>query len=89
MYILERLAVFYTNRCRIPLGDKKYRAVNFVPAKPGDIACNHCAFVLGQCRGAIWALGQCYEVEGPDNHVVKNMYFEEVKDEDDDEKDKP
>ena len=60
------------------LGDKKYRAVNFVPTKPGDIACNHCAFVLGKCRGAIWVLGQCYEVVGPEEEVIKNVYYEEV-----------
>lgn len=64
-----------------PLGNKKYRAVNFIPETPEDIACNHCDFILGQCRGSILLLGQCYEVEGPDNHVVKNIYYEEVKEE--------
>ena len=63
------------------LGNKRYRAVNFVPTKPGDIACNHCAFELGKCRGAIWALGQCYEVAGPNEEVIKNIYYEEVLDE--------
>ena len=58
------------------LGNKRYRAVNFVPTKPGDIACNHCAFELGKCRGAIWVLGQCYVVEG--DEVIKNVYYEEV-----------
>ncbi len=58
------------------LGNKKYRAVNFVSTKPGNIACNHCAFELGKCRGAIWVLGQCYVVEGAE--VVKNVYYEDV-----------
>lgn len=62
------------------LGSKKYRAVNFIAKTPEDIACNHCAFELGKCRGAIWVLGQCYEVAGSDNRVVKNMYYEEVLD---------
>ena len=31
----------------------KYRFVNFVASTPDDIACNHCAFELGKCRGAI------------------------------------
>ena len=69
------------------LGDKKYRAVNFVPTKPGDIACNHCAFELGKCRGAIWSLGQCYEVAGPNEEIIKNLYYEEVTDEDKEEQD--
>ena len=64
------------------LGNKRYRSVNFVPTKPGDIACNHCAFELGKCRGAIWVLGQCYEVAGPNEEVIKNIYYEEVLDED-------
>ena len=63
-----------------PLGNKKYRAVKFVSEEKGDIACNHCAFELGKCRGAIWALGQCYEVVGPNEKVIKNIYYEEVKD---------
>ncbi len=63
------------------LGNKKYRAVNFVSKEKGDIACNHCAFELGKCRGAIWILGQCYEVIGPDKEVIKNIYYEEVIDE--------
>ena len=39
---------------------KYYKAVEFKAIKEGDIACKHCAFVLGQCRPAIMALGQCY-----------------------------
>ena len=35
------------------LGSKKYRAIEFIPTKKGDIACNHCSFELGKCRGAI------------------------------------
>ena len=54
----------------------KYRFVNFVASTPDDIACNHCAFEPGKCRGAIWILGQCYIVEG--DEVVKNVYYEEV-----------
>ena len=50
---------------------KKYRAVKFISSDSNDKACNHCAFELGKCRGAIWVLGQCYVVEG--NKVVK-MY---------------
>mgnify|MGYP006369733649 FL=1 len=46
------------------LGSKKYRAIEFIPTKKGDIACNHCSFELGKCRGAIWVLGQCYVVDG-------------------------
>lgn len=61
------------------LGNKKYRAVKFVSSDPNDKACNHCAFELGKCRGAIWALGQCYVVEG--DKVVKDIYYEEVLDE--------
>lgn len=38
---------------------KYYKAVEFKATKEGDIACKHCAFVLGQCRPAIMALGQC------------------------------
>ena len=60
-----------------PLGNKKYRAVKFVSEEKGDIACNHCAFELGKCRGAIWVLGQCYVVEG--DKVTKDIYYEEVK----------
>lgn len=59
------------------LGNKKYRAVNFVSKEKGDIACNHCAFELGKCRGAIWVLGQCYITNGKE--VSKNIYYEEVK----------
>lgn len=62
-----------------PLGDKKYKAVQFIPQDKEDIACKHCAFELGKCRGAIWFLGQCYIVEG--ENVVKNIYYEEVDDE--------
>lgn len=58
------------------LGNKQYRPVQFKPCHSKDIACNHCAFELGKCRGAIWALGQCYVVHG--DKVVKNIYFEEV-----------
>ena len=57
---------------------KKYRAVKFVSSDPNDKACNHCAFELGKCRGAIWVLGQCYVVEG--DKVVKDIYYEEVHD---------
>ena len=35
------------------LGNKKYRAVEFTPSKKDNLACNHCAFELGKCRGAI------------------------------------
>ena len=42
----------------------------------------YCAFELGKYRGAIWALGQCYEVAGPNEEVIKNIYYEEVFDED-------
>lgn len=59
------------------LGNKKYRAVEFTSEKKGDIACNHCAFELGKCKGAIWALGQCYVVEG--DKILTNIYYEEVK----------
>ena len=41
------------------LGNKKYRAVEFKPSEKDNLACNHCAFELGKCRGAIWILGQC------------------------------
>ena len=58
------------------LGSKKYRAIEFIPTKKGDIACNHCSFELGKCRGAIWVLGQCYVVDG--DEVEKNIYYEEV-----------
>ncbi len=58
------------------IGTTKYRAVEFAPDKPGDIACNHCAFELGKCRGAIWILGQCYVTNG--DEVSKNIYYEEV-----------
>ena len=61
---------------------KKYRAVKFISSDSNDKACNHCAFELGKCRGAIWALGQCYEVAGPNEEVIKNIYYEEVLDED-------
>ena len=64
------------------LGNKKYRAVEFKPTKKDNLACNYCAFELGKCRGAIWALGQCYEVAGPNEEVIKNIYYEEVLDED-------
>lgn len=59
------------------LGNKQYKAVKFCNNEKGDIACNHCAFELGKCRGAIWALGQCYIIEG--NEVTKNIYYEEVR----------
>ncbi len=62
---------------------KKYRAVKFVSSDPNDKACNHCAFELGKCRGAIWVLGQCYVVEG--DKVVKDIYYEEVKEDKDSE----
>ena len=55
---------------------KKYRAVKFISTDPSNKACNHCAFELGKCRGAIWDLGQCYVVEG--DKVVKDVYYEEV-----------
>jgi len=55
---------------------KKYRAVEFNPKKEGDIACNHCAFELGKCRGAILVLGQCYLVHG--DEIDRNIYYEEV-----------
>ena len=58
------------------LGNKKYRAVEFITSNKADLACNHCAFELGKCRGAIWILGQCYIVEG--DEIVKNVYYEEV-----------
>lgn len=63
---------------------KKYRAVKFVSSDPNDKACNHCAFELGKCRGAIWVLGQCYVVEG--DRVVKDIYYEEIKNENNEEK---
>ena len=63
------------------LGNKKYIAREFIQSSKDDIACNHCAFELGKCRGAIWILGQCYEVIGPDKEVIKNIYYEEVIDE--------
>ena len=56
--------------------DKKYKSVQFIPSDDKDIACNHCAFELGRCRGAIWILGQCYVVEN--GEIVKNIYFEEI-----------
>jgi hypothetical protein len=59
------------------LGNAKYRAVEFTPCHPKDKACDHCAFELGKCRGAIWALGQCYVVSG--DEVEKNIYYEEVR----------
>ena len=55
---------------------KKYRAVDFVAANPDDVACNHCSFELGKCRGAIFNLGQCYVKEG--DEIVINIYYEEV-----------
>lgn len=55
---------------------KCYKAVEFMPEKKGDIACNHCAFELGKCRSAIIALGQCYIVE--DNVEIRNIYYKEV-----------
>ena len=39
------------------LGNKKYIAREFIQSSKDDIACNHCAFELGKCRGAIWVLG--------------------------------
>lgn len=54
----------------------KYRAVEFKPTNKDDTACNHCAFELGKCRGAIWILGQCYIKNG--ENVTKNIYYEEV-----------
>ena len=62
------------------LNGKKFKEVKFVSSDPNDKACNHCAFELGKCRGAIWVLGQCYVVEGEE--VTKDIYYEEVKDED-------
>ncbi len=59
------------------LGTKQYRPIEFVSCGKDDIACNHCAFELGKCRGAIWALGQCYVVDG--DEVEKNIYYEEVR----------
>jgi len=56
---------------------KEYREIEFKSKKDEDVACNHCAFELGKCRGAIWALGQCYIKEG--DKVIKNIYYEEVK----------
>ena len=56
--------------------DKFYKAIEFKPKKEGDIACNHCAFELGKCRGAIWVLGQCYLVNG--DEIDRNIYYEEV-----------
>ena len=58
------------------LGNAKYRAVEFTPCHSNDKACDHCAFELGKCRGAIWALGQCYVVNR--DEVEKNIYYEEV-----------
>ena len=58
------------------LGNKKYRAVEFKPTNKDDTACNHCAFELRKCRGAIWILGQCYIKNG--ENVTKNIYYEEV-----------
>jgi len=55
---------------------KKYRAVDFVASTPDDTACNHCAFELGKCRGAIFNLGQCYVKES--DEIVVNIYYEEV-----------
>ena len=55
---------------------KTYRTVEFKESKSGDIACNHCAFELGKCRGAIWNLGQCYISNGRD--ISKNVYYEEL-----------
>lgn len=54
----------------------KYKAVDFVPSNTGDIACNHCVFELGKCRGAIWTLGQCYVVN--EKGIEKNIYYEEI-----------
>ncbi len=59
------------------LGNKKYIAREFIQSSKDDIACNHCAFELGKCRGAIWVLGQCYITNGKE--VSKNIYYEEVK----------
>ncbi len=39
------------------LGNKKYRAVEFKPSEKDNLACNHCAFELGKCRGVMWILG--------------------------------
>lgn len=58
-------------------GGKKYRAIKFISNKEGDIACNHCAFELGKCRGAIWVLGQCYIIN--EDEIEKNIYYEEIK----------
>lgn len=55
---------------------KKYIEIEFESKDEKDVACNHCAFELGRCRGAIWALGQCYIKEG--DAVVKNIYYKEV-----------
>ena len=58
------------------LGNKQYRAVVFKPCNSNDKACDHCAFELGKCRGAIWSLGQCYITNGKE--VSKNIYYEEI-----------
>ena len=58
---------------------KYYKAVEFKATKEGDIACKHCAFVLGQCRPAIMALGQCYIVEN--DIEIRNVYYEEITEE--------
>lgn len=55
---------------------KKYMEVEFESTDEKDVACNHCAFELGKCRGAIWVLGQCYIKEG--ETIVKNIYYKEV-----------
>ena len=58
---------------------KYYKAVEFKATKEGDIACKHCSFVLGQCRPAIMALGQCYIVEN--DIEIRNVYYEEITEE--------
>ena len=58
---------------------KCYKAIKFKVTKEGDIACKHCAFVLGQCRPAIMALGQCYIVEN--DIEIRNVYYEEITEE--------
>jgi len=55
---------------------KEYIAVEYKPNPTKASACDFCAFELGKCRAAIWALGQCYLVDG--ETIIKNVYYEEL-----------
>ena len=55
---------------------KQYKTVAYIPNPKGASACDFCAFELGKCRAAIWALGQCFIVQGEE--IVKNVYYEEL-----------